>query len=111
MKNKIKPGAVTETTFYILLSLYNKNHGYGIMQFVEKETNGRVIMGPGTLYGAINNLLEKKLIEPINQYEGNRRKEYIITEEGKGLVHNELKRLEDVYRTAIKIVKGDMDND
>ncbi len=59
------------------------------MQFVEEETKGRVTMGPGTLYGAINNLLKKELIEPINESENDRRKKYIITQEGKKIVENE----------------------
>ena len=52
----MKGGALTETTFLILLALYEPKHGYGIMQFIEDETNGRVSLGAGTLYGAINTL-------------------------------------------------------
>ncbi len=111
MASKINSGALTETTFYILLSLYKPNHGYGIMQFVEEETKGRVTMGPGTLYGAINNLLKKELIKPINESENDRRKEYIITQEGKEIVENEIRRLEDIYSTAIKIVKEELNDD
>jgi DNA-binding PadR family transcriptional regulator len=43
---------MTETIFYILLSLHRPMHGYGIMQNAEQLTGGRVVMGAGTLYGA-----------------------------------------------------------
>ena len=52
-----KQGALTEPVYYILLSLLTPMHGYGIMQNVKKLTNGRVNIGAGTLYGAINTLL------------------------------------------------------
>ena len=60
MRDTVKGGALTEATLYILLSVYTPNHGYGIMQFIEKETEGRLVLGAGTLYGALNNLLKKK---------------------------------------------------
>jgi DNA-binding PadR family transcriptional regulator len=40
---------LTESMFYILLSLLQPNHGYGIMQQVEERTKGRVALGAGTL--------------------------------------------------------------
>ena len=59
MRDHVKGGALTEVTFFILLSLYTPKHGYAIMQFVEEETNGRLSLGAGTLYGALNTLQEK----------------------------------------------------
>lgn len=59
MRDHAKGGALTETSFYILLSLYQPNHGYGIMQFIEDTTNGRLTLGAGTLYGALKNLQKK----------------------------------------------------
>ena len=53
--------ALTEAVYYILLSLTDPLHGYGIMQNVEKLSGGRVRLAAGTLYGAINTLLEKRL--------------------------------------------------
>lgn len=110
MGESSKSGALTETTFYILLSLYKPNHGYGIMQFVEKETAGRVAMGPGTLYGAINLLLKKEWIEPFDSSDEGRKKDYIITNAGKDAVNKEIERLEELYTFACKIV-GEGDND
>ena len=52
-------GALTEAVFYILLSLLEPMHGYGIMQNVNALSRGRVTLGAGTLYGALGTLLEK----------------------------------------------------
>ena len=51
--------ALTEAVYYILLSLDQPMHGYGIMQNTEELSDGRVRLAPGTLYGALNSLLEK----------------------------------------------------
>lgn len=102
IRENIKSGALTETTFLILLSLYVPNHGYGIMQFIERETEGRVLLGAGTLYGALNTLLKKEWIKNYGENEDGRKKEFIITSEGKDIVENEIKRLEQLYHMAIK---------
>ena len=52
MRDNVKSGALTEVTFYILLSLYSPKHGYAVMQFIEEKTGGRLLLGGGTLYGA-----------------------------------------------------------
>ena len=46
--------ALTESTYYILLSLYHPRHGYGIMQETQQLSGGRVRLAAGTLYGALN---------------------------------------------------------
>ena len=95
---------MTETTFLILLSVYKQIHGYGIMQFIESETNGRVTLGAGTLYGAINTLVKKKWIEPVGNEKGDVKKDYIITELGKQIVADEQKRIRDISHLADKII-------
>lgn len=57
--------ALTETTYYILLSLYHPRHGYGIMQETQQLSGGRVRLAAGTLYGALNALCEKGWISPL----------------------------------------------
>lgn len=104
MRDNVKGGALTETTFFILLSVYTPNHGYGIMQFIESQTNGRLSLGAGTLYGAINTLLKKGWIEPCPSGDHSRKKEYLITEMGKRITKEELRRLAQVYSTAEKIM-------
>ncbi|NCD05054.1 MAG: PadR family transcriptional regulator [Spirochaetia bacterium] len=89
--------ALTETTYYILLALRHPNHGYGIIQEVEELTNKRVILGAGTLYGAINLLIKKKWIELYSEDKTSRKKkEYIITKEGKNAFNLEVVRLKEL---------------
>lgn len=102
MRDNAKGGALTEVTFFILLSLYKPKHGYAIMQFIEKQTNGRLILGAGTLYGALTALQEKKWISPFGSDIG-RKKEYIITELGKNAVQKELLRLHELIKIADEI--------
>ena len=63
----VKEAPLTEAVYYILLALRTPNHGYGIIQDVLEMTDGRVNLGPGTLYGAINSLLEKGWIEAFKR--------------------------------------------
>ena len=65
MRDNVKGGALTEVTFFILLSLYTPRHGYAIMQFVEEKTQGRLALGAGTLYGALTSLQKKGWIAPF----------------------------------------------
>jgi DNA-binding PadR family transcriptional regulator len=98
--------ALTEAVFYILLSLYAPMHGYGIMQNVRELSNERVNLGAGTLYGAINTLLEKDWIQSIEGDKDSRKKEYVITALGKSMVKGEISRLEELIRNG-KLINGD----
>ncbi|MDV4149286.1 helix-turn-helix transcriptional regulator [Clostridium sp. AL.422] len=92
---------ITESTYYILLAVLKPNHGYGIIQRVEELTNGRVLLGPGTLYGAINTLLEKKWIMLYSEEKDSRKKkEYLITEVGKKSLVEEIDRLEELIKNG-----------
>lgn len=85
--------ALTESTYYILLSLYTPQHGYGIMQKAEQMSNGRVRLAAGTLYGALNALCEKGWIIQLPVESGSRKKEYKLTEKGMQVLKSELERL------------------
>lgn len=100
-------GALTEAVFYILLSLYKPLHGYGIMQNVKELSNERVNLGAGTLYGAINTLLEKNWITSVNLEKGSRKKEYEITALGKDVISGEIARLEELIANGKKITGGE----
>lgn len=96
---------LTEALFYILLAVRTPNHGYGIIQDVSEMTNGRVILGPGTLYGAINSMLTKGWISLYSEdKESRKKKEYIITSAGKEVFKNEVKRLSELIENAKKMV-------
>ncbi|WP_080873496.1 PadR family transcriptional regulator [Oceanobacillus timonensis] len=97
--------ALTEAVYYTLLSLYEPLHGYGIMQKVEKMSEGRVILAAGTLYGALNNLLKKQWIKELPKNVNSRKKEYLITPQGKQMVELELLRLQELINNGKKIVE------
>lgn len=107
MPESTERGALTEAVYYILLSLFSPMHGYAVMQNIEKLSNGRVQLGAGTLYGAINTLIEKRWITSVSTDKDSRKKEYIITEEGKLVVKAELKRLEELLCNGKNILGGD----
>ncbi|WP_101772233.1 PadR family transcriptional regulator [Peptostreptococcus faecalis] len=94
--------ALTEAVYYILLSLKQPLHGYGIMQNVETITEGRVVLAAGTLYGAISSMLEKRWIELVNEEKNKRKKEYVITEIGNLVLERELSRLKELVANGEK---------
>ncbi len=93
-------GPLTETVFYILLALSTPLHGYGVMQRVSELSDGRVSIGPGTLYGALNSLVEKGWIVPVVGEASDRKKEYVVTDVGHDVVRIELGRLEELLRNG-----------
>ena len=99
--------ALTEAVYYILLSLTRPMHGYGIMQNVEQLSNGRVRLAAGTLYGAINTLLEKGWILALSEEQGSRKKEYLITERGKDMLRAEMDRLKELIENGNQILGGE----
>lgn len=98
--------ALTEAVYYILLSLIEPMHGYGIMQNVEQLSNGRVKLAAGTLYGAINTLLEKGWITALSEEKGSRKKEYLITDLGKEMLHSEIDRLKELIENGNRMLEG-----
>ena len=97
--------ALTEAVYYILLSLLSPRHGYGIMQNTEILSAGRVKLAAGTLYGAINSLLEKGWIMALPGEKDSRKKEYVITEEGKTILHAEFVRLKELLENGTRILE------
>ena len=102
MDNKNTP--LTEALFYILLATRRPVHGYAIIQEVSDLTNGRLNLGPGTLYGAINTLLDRQWISLYSADEGSRKKkEYLITSAGRTAFDTELARLRELTENAKKM--------
>jgi DNA-binding PadR family transcriptional regulator len=112
-KRKLDP--LPSAAFQILLSLADEDlHGYGIMRKVAGQTEGRMRLGPGTLYSSIQSLLEEKLIEEVDVRESaklghERRRYYRLTPAGRKLARSEAERLGDLLRVARarKIFRGD----
>src|SRR5436853_4486599 len=99
-KRKLDP--LPSAAFQILLSLVDDDlHGYEIMRQVADQTDGRMRLGPGTLYGSIQTLLEEGLIEEIDAGENQeRRRYYRLTPVGRKLARSEAERLADLLRVA-----------
>jgi DNA-binding PadR family transcriptional regulator len=95
---------LTETTFYILLSLLEPAHGYLIMQKVEELSNGQVKIAAGTLYGAIENLIKLKFITPVPS-DDKRRKVYQITKQGLEILKLDLERIQHMAKITEKALK------
>lgn len=95
---------LTEITFLVLLAFFQPNHGYGVIQFLDKYTNGRVKPGAGTLYGIINTLSKRGEIELC--CEDNRKKTYSITEKGREVLRKEIYRLESNLALGKAIMNG-----
>ena len=88
----------------ILLAARRPIHGYGIIQEVAEMTGGRVNLGPGTLYGAISTLVDRGWITLYSAEEGSRRKkEYVITDQGRAAFAAELARLRELVRNGEKM--------
>lgn len=98
--------ALTEATYYILLTLYKPQHGYGIMQQVEELSGGRIRLAPGTLYGALTTMCDKEWIILLPIEEGSRKKEYKITRLGLSILKNEIERLRELVRNGDMILGG-----
>ena len=98
--------ALTEAVFYILLSLQKPLHGYGIIQNVGELSNGRVKLAAGTLYGALNSLVEKGWIDALPENPESRKKEYVITNSGLIVLKEELARLSELVDNGKRLLGG-----
>ena len=112
-KQKLIP--LPSAAFQILLALVGEDlHGYGIMRNVAQQTDGRMRLGPGTLYSSIRALLEEELIEEVDRprdpsVRDERRRYYRLTSSGRKLARSEAERLADLLRVARSknILRGD----
>jgi len=106
MKNVNTFLPLAPATLHILLALAGEDlHGYGIMQEVAHRTDGKVRMGPGTLYGSIKRMLVDGLIEesgerPDSSLDDERRRYYRLTNLGQRVVRAEAERLERLVNLA-----------
>ncbi|MEA2262747.1 MAG: hypothetical protein QOJ51_5572 [Acidobacteriaceae bacterium] len=112
-KRKLDP--LPAAAFQIMLALSDGDlHGYAIMREVEEQSGGRLRLGPGTLYGSIQALLEGKLIEEVDrpgdtEERRERRRYYRLTAAGRKRTRSEAEKMADVLRVARarKILRGD----
>ena len=105
---------LTPRVFHILLALVDEEqHGYRIMKEVETRNGGKVRIGPGTLYEAIQRLAKNQLIEessdrPDAAMDDQRRRYYLLTALGKKVAVAEAERMAHLLRVAVDkgLVKG-----
>ena len=108
MANERAPVPLTPAVFYILLALADVDkHGYEIAKRVAEDSQGKVRMGTGTLYGAIKRMLADALIEeteqrPAPELDDERRRYYRLTEQGRRVLHDELQR----YARVVAVAQG-----
>lgn len=96
---------LTETVCYILLALMEPAHGYAIMSRVESMSDGAVRLAPGTLYGALENLMKQRLIVRVDDPDP-RRKVYVITQEGFEALNQDTQRMAHMVRTFEQLRGG-----
>jgi len=91
-------------TLHILLALAAENlHGYGIMQEVSRQSEGRYKLGPGTLYDNLQRLMKQGLVDEVAsraEEEASRRRYYRLNSLGCRVLSAEIARLEGVVREA-----------
>ena len=89
-------------THIVLALLPGELHGYALMREVRELSGGAVRLGPGTLYGTINRLVDDGLIEEttdrVARDEGERRRYYQLTANGHAVALGELERLQSLVR-------------
>ena len=106
MTTKNNPQPLTPAVFHILLALSSgERHGYGIMKQVEVDSQGRVSMGPGTLYGSLKRMLDAGLVRERDkridpEMDDERRIYYQITGAGAEALAAELERYQRIVAIA-----------
>ncbi|HMB69147.1 MAG TPA: helix-turn-helix transcriptional regulator, partial [bacterium] len=101
-----QPKPLTPAVLHILLALATRDrHGYGIMKQVEADSQGKVSMGPGTLYGSLGRMMDAGLIRESDKRvdpdrDDERRVYYRITRGGRTALETELERYREVMAVA-----------
>jgi DNA-binding PadR family transcriptional regulator len=97
---------LTEPMYYILMSLLKERCGVDIMEAVDQISNGRVKVGPGTLYTLLGKF-EKENIIRETEVQG-RKRSYIITDKGKEILSEEYKRLITLVKDGALYMEGEL---
>jgi DNA-binding PadR family transcriptional regulator len=93
---------MSETMFLILFSLRSERHGYGVMQHVEELTEGRIVLGAGTIYTSLGKLEADGLVAVASR--DDRRTNYLITPQGTEVLRQEARRIAELSRYAKEIL-------
>jgi len=82
---------LTDSMYYILISLIEPVHGYGIKQKIYDDSDGKIEIGPASMYTILKKLQTRGLITLL-ELDGDRRKTYQISESGKELLKLDIER-------------------
>ena len=100
---------LSPAALHILLALASEDrHGYGIMREIDRQSDGRYKLGPGTLYDNLQKLLDHGIVEersPGSSGDDPRRRYYRLSRFGRGLLATEIARLEALVREARQHLK------
>lgn len=106
MHKPVSPPPLTPAVFHILLALYGRQrHGYDIMQQVREDSQGVVKMGPGTLYGSLDRMIETGLVIKAAASDP-RRIYYKLTALGQAAMKTESERLSALAAIARRQLKA-----
>ncbi|MDU4892086.1 MAG: helix-turn-helix transcriptional regulator [Clostridium sp.] len=95
---------LTDSTYYILLTMVEPIHGYAIMQQVQEISEGEVVIGPASLYTILKKLQTADLIELLEDEE-ERRKNYRLTDKGKSILKKDINRRIAMVEHGKKVLK------
>lgn len=106
--DSLEMGELTDTAYYILLSLIEAKHGYLIMKSIEHITNNSLSIGPASMYTTIKKLLKANLIKEVKNKETHNKKIYVTTKSGIALLKKEVQRRRNMVKHAEEILnKGE----
>lgn len=97
---------LTEPMYYVLISLLNEKCGVDIMQDVLTISNGRVKVGPGTLYALLGKFEDEDIIVETSRI--GRKRIYKITDKGKEILKSEYQRLRTLVEEGREFLEGDL---
>lgn len=99
-KSAIESNQLTDTIYYILLSLSAPSHGYALMAAIEEMSDGTVKIGPGSMYTTLKKLLDAGLIEMVDKDT----KTYLITPRGKDILLLDYNRRKQIIEKSAEIM-------
>jgi DNA-binding PadR family transcriptional regulator len=98
--------ALTTAVMHVLLALGGgERHGYGILKDVLSQSQGKVKLGPGTIYGTLQRLMELGWVEETDaparvKDDDPRRRYYRLTRVGREALRTEMERFDDIVQVA-----------
>jgi DNA-binding PadR family transcriptional regulator len=95
---------LTEAAYYTLLALVEPMHGYGVMQKTQGTSQGKVEIGPGTMYGVVSSLENQGLIVKVK--EEDRRKVYALTSLGRSVLREQIERLKIMTQNGLAVLEN-----